>query len=559
MPPGPASRAVAGLLVALALTSAALAWHREQHEVALDAYDRYTLPGYDARVYMAMAEAPSVFAVAPWGYRVAWPWFVHLVAPRPGPGTFLALTLLLLLSAGGLLHVWLRQLGCGWLSALSGVLAYGLSPPVSVAVRDPFLVDPLALVLLLAVLLALETAAPLGVVAALLVLGALTKEILLAFLLPTVFLVLYAREGPRRALRGLLVAGTPALCMGLLLPRWWTPHLAPQDAGALSVDVFWLALYRVLAGLSDWGPAALLLGITPLALVGATRSAARPYLRRYGWLLASTWALPFAASVYTDDARNVPFFAADIPRLLLHALPVTLPLALGALRSAAASQGPWPACLSTPAPARRARRLGVLGWAVTCVLLVIPWLTLDRYRRVDLRGRRDGALLLAVSRESLAQARRLASGRPVAFTLAERRFRPERDEAHYLERMRWFLRDGWGVAPQYSSGALLMQSSPATLLLPCLRRDDWTLVLALRAGSAVMLRVLLERAELGRIVIGPQLERFRLHVPAESLARGDNVLAFEVLPAQPPESALNSRIELIEVRVQPRTVADAKP
>lgn len=554
MTPRTRLRVPAGLLLALALTAAALAWHREQHEVALDAYDRYSLPGYDARVYLVMAEQPAFFTVAPWGLRLAWPWLVHLLAPQPGAAVFLALTLLLLFMAGGLLHAWLRQLGFGPVAACLGVVAYAWSPAVSVAVLDPFLVDPLALVVLLTTLLALEWAAPLGILAALLVLGALTKEILPVFLVPTVFLVLRTRLGLRAAARDTLWTILPAVGVSVLLPRWWTPYLAAQPAPALSLDVFWLALYRVLAGLPEWGGAALLLGVTPLALLGALRSVAGPYVRRYWWLLGTTWGLPFVAAVYTDDVVNVPFFAADIPRLLLHALPATLPLALYAL---------WhrvPARASTrPTCTRWRRRFGQAGWLATAVLLALPWLALEHYRRADLRGRRDGPLLLALCRESLGQARRLAEGRPVAYVLAERRFRPGRDEPHFLERMRWFLRDGWGPTPQYGTGAVVMQSTPATLLLPCLRRADWTLMLALRASATIGLRVRVERTELGRIEVGPQHTRFRLHIPAAALVRGDNILVLETVTTPLARSVADAGVELLEIRLQPKGNSSSNP
>jgi hypothetical protein len=541
---------VAGLSVALALTALALAWHREQHEVALDAYDRYTLPGYDARVYLAMAEAPAFFTVAPWGLRVAWPWLVHLVAPQPEPRTFLMLTLLLLLLAGGLLYAWLHQLGFRPAAACLGVVAYAWSPAVSVAVRDPFLVDPLALVVLLTTLLALGSAAPLGVIAALLTLGALTKEVLLALLVPTAFLMLRARSGARRGLRDALLCALPALALGALLPRWWTPHITASATPWPSLDVFWLALYRVLAGLPEWGGAALLLGVTPLALLGALRPAARPYLSRYGWLLAATWGLPFVASVYTDDAVNVPFFAADIPRLLLHALPATLPLALYALPGALSTRAAAVPSPGLPLVSVWSRHLGLAGWVATCALLAFPALALEPYRRVDLRGRRDGALLLALCRESLTQARRLTRGRPVIYTLAERRFRPGRDEPRFLGRMRWFLREGWGPTPQYATGAVVMQSSPATLLLPCLHRTAATLDLELRAARPARVRARLERTELGQIEVGPQAERFRLRIPAGAFTPGDNILALEVSTMSPSISVIDASVELIAVRLQ---------
>jgi hypothetical protein len=180
----------------------------------------------------------------------------------------------------------------------------------------------------------------------------------------------------------------------------------------------------------------------------------------------------------------------------------------------------------------------------TAAVVAFPLIALDRYRRVDLRGPRDGPLLLAVCRQSLAFARRLEAGRTVAYDTRARRFRPGKDLPRYLERMRWFLRDGWGDLPHYASGPALMRARTATVLLPCLRPDDWTLTLTLHAPAPAALGVALNGRELHRAAFAGEL-RLKVQAPAAALFRGDNLLTLSATDDDP-------QIELADLRIQPQ-------
>src|SRR6185503_4028165 len=131
---------------------------------------------------------------------------------------------------------------------------------------------------------------------------------------------------------------------------------------------------------------------------------------------------------------NVPFFALDIPRLLLYAFPPFVHLALLAVDRVLSLWEP-----RTPSGSR-ASRLGPLAWLAAAGAFALCVGQLDPYRRVDLRGPRDGRLVLALCRESLAFGRRLEAGRPVTYDIAARGYDPSRMPPSYLERMRWFLR-----------------------------------------------------------------------------------------------------------------------
>jgi hypothetical protein len=510
-----------GLAGALALSAALIGAQLAFHWDEVGRYDRHVLPAFDAYVYTAMAEHPTLFTVPPWGYRVLTPFLVRLIAPGDPPRGFLMLAFAALTLSGGLLFLWLRRLGFREAAALSAVGAYAASPATAATLRYLFLVEPLALLLLLLLLLALEAGGDAALLALVFALGALTKELFL-LLLPGVYFARRGRDGERAALAKLALCAAAAFGASASVRAW-----APQVGGAGGVpgwDTFWLAVYRILAGAGHWWAAALLLGVTPLALLGALRPAARPLLARHGFLLALTLALPFAASVYTDDERNVPFFPADIPRLLLYALPLLLPLALLALDTF------WPS-LELPSGARSApgalRALAAIG---VVAALVAPLLALDRYRRLDLRGPRDGRRLLALSRESWSFARRLERGRTVNYEPEARRFSPAISDPHHLERMRWFLREGWGPAPQYGLGRVVMVEERASIVLPCLSPAGLELALTLSAPAPARVRAELNGHALGEVAVGAEPSESRLRVAAAALFRGDNSLTLLAPP-----------------------------
>src|SRR6185436_13634370 len=133
----------------------------------------------------------------------------------------------------------------------------------------------------------------------------------------------------------------------------------------------------------------------------------------------------------------------DVPRLLLYALPVLIPLALSALEGIWPASAPWVTRAPGPAAGRAA-------WVVALLVALAPFLLLDRYRRIDLRGPRDGPYVLAVCRESWRAARRLERGEAVVLDPEGFRWDPASREA--VGGMRWFLREGWGENPHYGTG-----------------------------------------------------------------------------------------------------------
>lgn len=504
-----------GVLAALLVTAAAVAFHREAHEVTLDNYDRYTLPGFDAHVYMAMADAPRFFTLPPWGWRILTPAIVHAL-PLPTDRGFAIVTHAGLALAGGLLYLFLRRLGCGGKASLLGVAAFAFLRPVEEAVEYPFLTEPVTLVLVLLLLLGTEAglgAGPLGLIAAI---AALSKETTL-LLLPVIFFARRDRDGDGRAFVTALLAALPAGLATLALRHWAPATAAPLAAGA---DAFWLALWRLIEGFRDWAPLALLSGLLPLAVLGALRPWGRLLLRRYGWALLVSWGLPFLASVYTGDPR-VPFFLDDIPRLLLYALPVMIALGLVALDAVVAHRD---------APPRRADYGNpmALGSALLALAVALaPLLSQDPYRRADLSGPRDGRYVLTFCRESLAEAGRLALGRQLDYEPERRSFLPRKIVPELMGRMRWFLRDGWGLGAAYGLGPVAAEQPSAALVVPCLEPEDLLATLSLQAPRAMTLRVTVNRHVVAELPAGPEPQRHRLLLPGGRLVRGDNELRLD--------------------------------
>lgn len=504
-----------GILAALLVTAAAVAVHREAHETSLDNYDRYTLPGFDAHVYMAMADAPRFFTLPPWGWRILTPALVHAL-PLPSARGFALVGHVALVLAGGLLYLFLRRLGCGSLASLLGVAAFALLRPVEEAVAYPFLVEPVTLALLVALLLGIEAglgAGPLGLLAALL---ALSKETTL-LLLPVIYFARRDRDGDGRAFLTALFAALPAGIATLALRHWAPAPAAPLAAGA---DALWLALWRLIEGIPAWGPIALLWGLTPLALLGALRPWGRLLLRRYGWALAVSWALPFAASVYTGDP-TVPFFLDDIPRLLVYAMPVMVALGLAALDAVVAHREP------PPARAGYGNRTALVSAALALAVALAPLVTQDAYRRADLSGPRDGRLVMTFCRESLVEAERLALGRQVDYEPERRSFLPKKIVPELMGRMRWFLRDGWGAWAAYGMGPVVAAERSAVLALPCLAPEDLLATLSLEAPRPIHVGVEINGRAIVELPVGPSAQRHRVLLPGGYLFRGDNELRLE--------------------------------
>jgi hypothetical protein len=544
----------AGSVAAMILMAAALSLRNDFTSQDLLRYQRADLPGFDAFVYVAMAERPDVFTVPPWGHRILSPWLAHACPWLDPISAYVLLTWAALTLSGAFLYSFQRRLGFHPLPALAAVLAFGLAPPTRELLRASILVEPMGVLLLCALLWALEAGAGPALLALILLLGSANKE---SFLIcgPGVFCALLPRLGWRRALAVSGLALAPAAAHFALLRFFWTPGLT--SAPLPSAHLLRLMSAEVLAAWPDWTRMLLLQGIVPLALLGILRSSGRAYLRRYGVWLALALVQPFAGGLgrlqtlapgTAGDARDASaalFFVDDVGRLLIYALPLLLPLCLVALDRV------WPGRAEPhPVVLGRNRILERTALALSVILLIGSALLLDRYRRVDLRGGRDGKRVLAVCRQSLAFAKRLARGKTVDYDAAERSFTPGRSYPDELVRMRWFLRDGWGPAAEYGSGPIEMAGGSATVLLPCLRPADLIVFLALEADNETNVRVAVNGQPLGRITQGREQQGHRLGLPRQALFRGDNVLALQVEgPA--------TRLRLLRLRLQP--LSDEEP
>jgi hypothetical protein len=539
-----------GLLVACAV-SAALVFARDAANVPrLKKVDRYHLFGFDSYVYVAMAEDPAFFTVAPWGYRVLSPLLVRALAPREEVVKgFRRLSLAGLLLAGPLLYLFLRREGAREGAALAATGLFFFTPPVDEMYRNFFLAEPLGVPLLLVALLALGARgsgpgalAPAAVFAAALGLGALTKDVFVVFLpgfLAGATAIHGLRRGAVRALPGVGVA----VAVHLGLRTFWAPHPGSPGPDPTLAD-FATALARIFAATGQWGPPFLACGV-PLSVVGLLRPEGRRLFRRYGLLLLLALALPFAAGVYTGTEFPADhFYTDDVPRLLAYAMPVLLALALAAFGGRAAPldapDAPPSESPSRDFPAGSSLAAGV----VVVAALALPFAWLDRYRREDLRGPADGPFVLAFSRDSLSFARRLEAGRTVMYEPTGRRYLPGRSDPRHMERMRWFLREGFGDRAAYGMEEAVASSFPAAVILPVLTPRDLTLGLELAADEATPVAVAVNGRPVGQVVAAPDPARQRLPVPAAALFRGDNRLTF----VRPAGSAHPLRLRVLNVR-----------
>ena len=496
-------------LLALALAAACLFGLSRAHRAEIRSFDRFALPAFDSYVYVAMAEEPRVFTIAPWGYRILTPWLAH-VLPVPAVRAHRLLTPVLLALSGAALFAFWRRLGHPVAPSLVGVAAFALSPPVVQLVRTPFLSDPVALLLQSVFLLALEAGAAVPVLAALLVLGVYAKETFLLFP-PAVYLARRRALGPRRAARDALLAGAPAWAAFVLLRLWWTPHLEGVRA-PLDLDVARLAWATFVDRWPVTGPGLLLGGLLPLAVLGAFLAEGRPVLLRHGYLLALTLVLPFVAWVNVPATEPVFLFGVNVHRLLVYALPFLVPLALAPLTRATGG------LVAAPRPGLASRPLRLAGAAATVVVVVAPLLLLDRYRRAPFAPVRDGPLVVTLQRESLLAARTLQAGQVVEWRLEEG-YLPGDHDPRRMGRMRWFLKDGWGDLPHYGQGPALVKAPVATVLVPTFGERDLDLSLDLTGGDAAV--------SVNGHLLGTCSARegpCRLRLPRARLFRGDNLL-----------------------------------
>ena len=268
-------------------------------------------PGLDAHIYVAMAEAPTVFTMPPYAYRPGVPWLAHLL-PFSLEINFFLLTCIGLLATLALAYVLFRQLGYSHGLALLGLSFVAASPEVTVFLTNHFLVDPLALALMTAVLIAIERSESAGPTALLLLLASLFKETAF-FVIPVLYLRLAGtRLVDFRAAWRVLLISSPAVAAALLLRFAWGgvfdafPYLSPWEGHRQSWFGNMEAYQTIWSGLFGY--------LALIAIANAFAERWRNFVRCY---------LPFAALVIAQ--LLVP---QNSERLLFFAFPAVIPLAL---------------------------------------------------------------------------------------------------------------------------------------------------------------------------------------------------------------------------------------
>jgi hypothetical protein len=513
-----------------------VSWQQERQRDPHVAYGRFVLPGFDAYVYVAMAERPAVFTVAPWGHRILVPAVVHAMGFRNVVRGFRMLSLSALVASGGLLFLFLRRRGHADGAALLGVALFGLTPQVARVVETPFFLEPVGILLVISFLLAIESGAGWGTIALVATLTTLAKDgVIVLSLVPALVLARW-RAGRSVALVSALAAAVPAAVLTPALRWWWTPHI-PVVAAPWDLDLLRAAL-ATLRGV--WAPtalAALVGGLTPLAALGALLPAGREHVRRYGISLGLLFAMAFLGWLKVPSREPVPLFGANFERLLIYSVPLMLPLALAALGRLAPHLAP------KPAPVSGASRGQAIPALATLAVVLTTFALLDRYRRVDLQGSRDGPLVLSVCRETWRTAARLAAGDEVVFDPQTRRFAWGESDPAQLGRMRWFLRDGWGGRAHYGTNEVVMHAAEATVLLPLLSPVDTELRLRMMSPLPETLALSVNGQPLGSWHSDTTAPEQVFRVPARLLFRGDNVVT-----VASPERGGGSRLREMRYR-----------
>lgn len=482
-------------------------------------YDRYVLPAFDGYVYDAMAETPTVFTLAPWGYRILAPWIVHSF---PFPSTaagFFWLTLVCLVASVFLLGRWLRRLGFPPIAAFFGGMSLAATPPFQDLIDYQVLVDPLSLVVYLAILCELVEPTMLGL-AALLAVGALTKEVCLLPALAVPF-VLSARMGWTSGLLRSFAVAAPAACLSLLIRTSW-----PPSSGRGLLAPLPTVLENALA--VPWMDAAFF-GIA--TLVGL-----RGFFRERSMAIRAAAVLLWFGGFFAVLANPYGFASPDLRRIAPFAWAPLLPLVLeglGVHRNAAPSP--------SPLLSRRTRDLVAIAGLLGALLLAFQ---ADPYRRASYAELPNPVTFLARSRETLKTARSLNEGQSLIFDSRSGRFAGpilERFNLTEGRRHRWFLLEGFGPDAVFESGAPSFQGA-AQLLLPILQPRPLTLSIQFEGR---------EDADIGIAVAGQEGTSIRpgepgatVEVPSNLLVRGDNIVRLR------GPAGITIRLIRFEVRLQ---------
>ncbi|GEM_PF-1080001 len=529
----PLLKNAAALVVACLIGGGLAQYHFRAHFDPHIAWDGFNLPGFDAHVYVAMAEEPRVFTLSPWGYRILLPALIGAFAPpRLIVPAFEWAAQASLIVASGLLFVYLRLLGATLRSSLLAVLAMMATPSVSAVFENPFLVEPFALALLLLALIAIERDIPWAIALSLLLLS-LSKEIWVV-LLPIVFLK-SLNDGARGAgLRTAMVAA-PAAWIWLAIRFLW----APQSAGVRPSTDYLATLSSIITSFKDFAPDFLMGGLVVAALLGLSRPGAREYLKEHALTLLPLLVLPLFAAAYTGEGAATSFFKADVPRLLIYALPFVAALAVHL----------------DPAHTKAVRPSLVRRWSRPAVVagLIILGLSpraLDRYSRIDLSTTRDGPYVLGFVRETLKTARKLERGETLVFDPKNRTFAWGVSPPNELGKLRFFLRDGFGPRAHYGIHDVRIREARASIILPVRRPQRLRVTATMDARASAWVTFLAGGRKVGEALIGPQAVAVTLDIAADRLFRGDNpielqceeaatvaprLLRLEIAPAKPGE------------------------
>jgi hypothetical protein len=496
---------VAAFLLACLIGAGLVAFRDRQHFDPHIVWDGFTLPGFDAHVYVAMAEEPRVFTVGPWGYRILLPAILGTFLPPRliVPGFEVAARVALVIVAG-LLFVYLRVLGSTLRSGLLAVVAVMLTPSVDAVFANPFLVEPAALALLLLSLIVVEADAGPWAVALCFALLSLTKEIWI-LLLPLAFHRHLFEGLGRAALRTLQVAA-PAVLIQVLLRLMWSPQSGAAPSG---VD-YAVVLVTIASNFGAFALQYLLGGLALLSALALRRDEARDYLRRHALTLVPLLGLPLFAAAYTGGGAATSFFADDVRRLLIYVLPFAAALAVRL------DPAPGEPVAFPPTP-----RLQQVAGGLVAVLAISP-LALDRYSRADLSTSRDGPYVLGFTRETLRTARKLARGESVVLDPAERKFAWGVSPPNELSKLRFFLRDGFGPIAHYGIHDIKMRASSATLLVPLWEPRRLLIKARMDARESAWVTFRAGGTKVGEALVGPQAVEVTLAVDPERLFRGDN-------------------------------------
>jgi hypothetical protein len=159
--------------------------------------------------------------------------------------------------------------------------------------------------------------------------------------------------------------------------------------------------------------------------------------------------------------------------------------------------------------------------ALVVVLSMAP-LGLDRYARLDLGISRDGPYVLGFTRETLRTARKLDRGETVILDPAERKFAWGVTPPGELQKLRFFLRNGFGPMAHYGIHDIKMRETSAALVIPVLEPRRLAIKATMDARESTWVTFLAGGGKVGEALVGPQAVTVTLDVAAARLFRGDN-------------------------------------